>query len=90
MVWTALAAEGMGASLQVRSGRLLVAHPHADPLCLKHHGAYTPALQNRFFEEFQIPTSWRSTAIMPFGVAAGEANPKTFAPVEERVKVIGA
>jgi len=68
-VWTALAAEGMGASLQ-------------------HYGAYSEELSANVLKEFDLPATWKSTSMMPFGVATGKANPsKTFKPIEERVMV---
>jgi uncharacterized protein len=70
-VWTALAVEGMGASLQ-------------------HYGAYSEDSAN-VLKEFNQPSTWKSTAMMPFGVPTGEpgtaSRPKTFNPIEERVKV---
>jgi hypothetical protein len=72
-IWTALANEGMGASLQ-------------------HFGAYSEEIPANVLKEFNLPSTWKSTAMMPFGVATGEpghpGRPKTFIPVEERVKVI--
>jgi len=71
-IWTALANEGMGASLQ-------------------HFGAYSEEIQANVLKEFNLPSTWKSTAMMPFGIATGEpgvaSRPKTFVPVEERVKV---
>ena len=72
-VWTALASEGMGASLQ-------------------HFGAYSEEISTNVLKEFNLPPTWKSTAMMPFGVATGAPGhvnrPKTFDPIEERVKVI--
>jgi predicted oxidoreductase (fatty acid repression mutant protein) len=71
-VWTALALEGMGASLQ-------------------HYTAYSPEVSANVLKEFDLPTTWKCTAMMPFGVPTGEpgnpSRPKTFIPAEERVKV---
>jgi predicted oxidoreductase (fatty acid repression mutant protein) len=70
-VWTALANEGMGANLQ-------------------HYGG-SKEIEANMLEEFNLPSTWRSTALMPFGVPTGEpgnpGHPKTFNPIEERVKV---
>ena len=72
-VWTALANEGMGASLQ-------------------HFGAYSEEISVNVLKEFNLPSTWKSTAMMPFGVATGApghpGREKTFNPIEERVKVI--
>jgi len=72
IVWTALEAEGLGASLQ-------------------HYGEYSAETRSEIAKFFDIPQTWRSTAIMPFGLpAAGPGNPahpKTFEPLEDRVKV---
>jgi len=71
-VWTALALEGIGASLQ-------------------HYGAYSEEVSANVLKEFNLPLTWKSTAMMPFGVPTGEpgtaSRPKTFNPIEERVKV---
>jgi len=71
-VWTALANEGMGASLQ-------------------HYGAYSEEISANVLKEFDLPSTWKSTAMMPFGVPTGvpgnPSRPKTFNPIEERVKV---
>jgi len=71
-VWTALSNEGLGASLQ-------------------HHAAYSDEIATGILKEFDLPATWKCTAIMPFGVPTGApgtpARPKTFEPVENRVKV---
>ncbi|CAD6576645.1 MAG: hypothetical protein TREMPRED_001738 [Tremellales sp. Tagirdzhanova-0007] len=74
IVWTALAAEGMGASLQ-------------------HHGSYSPQTQELATKMFDVPQSWKSTAMMPFGIPTGPpGNPgrppkeTMFAPIEPRVR----
>lgn len=71
-VWTALETEGFGASLQ-------------------HYGAYSEEIAKDVLGEFNLPATWKSTAMMPFGVPSGAAGvasrPKTFLPIEERVKV---
>ncbi|KAJ7047145.1 Nitroreductase-like protein [Mycena alexandri] len=68
-VWTALSAEGLGASLQ-------------------HNGAYSDELVADIHKTFSLPTTWTSTAIMPFGDPAAPPAEKTFGPIEERVKFI--
>jgi predicted oxidoreductase (fatty acid repression mutant protein) len=71
-IWTALANEGMGASLQ-------------------HYGAYSEEISANVLKEFNLPSTWKGTAMMPFGVSTREpgnsGHPKTFKPIEERVKV---
>ncbi|KAF7979666.1 hypothetical protein HWV62_41655 [Athelia sp. TMB] len=71
-VWTALEAEGFGASLQ-------------------HHGAYAPEISAGIRSAFGLPETWKSTALMPFGVVAGPpgqpGREKTFLPIGDRVKV---
>jgi len=71
-VWTALSNEGLGASLQ-------------------HYGAYSDEISQNVLKEFNLPSTWKSTAMMPFGVPTGEpgtpGRPKTFQPIEDRVKV---
>ncbi|KAF7968081.1 hypothetical protein HWV62_32023 [Athelia sp. TMB] len=71
-VWTALEAEGFGASLQ-------------------HHGAYASEIANGIRSAFGLPESWKSTALMPFGLPSGApgvtGREKTFKPIEDRVKV---
>jgi len=71
VIWTALAAEGIGASLQ-------------------HYGAYATEVVDGVRKEWKLPSSWKSTAMMPFGVPGKEPGPKTFVPIEERVKVFGS
>ena len=72
-VWTALANEGMGASLQ-------------------HFGAYSEEISANVLKEFNLPSTWKSTVMMPFGVATGApghlGHVKKFNPIKERVKVI--
>jgi hypothetical protein len=71
-VWTALSNEGLGASLQ-------------------HYGAYSDEITQNVLKEFNLPSTWKSTAMMPFGVSIGgpgiAGRPKTFEPIEDRVKV---
>lgn len=73
IVWCALAADGMGASLQ-------------------HYGSYTPQNHETLNSFLGVPKEWIPTAQMPFGVPVGEpgnpARPKTFLPLEDRVKIV--
>ncbi|KAJ7766904.1 Nitroreductase-like protein [Mycena metata] len=68
-VWTALALEGLGASLQ-------------------HNGAYSDELVAEIHKTFSLPTTWTSTAMMPFGDPVAPPTEKAFGPIEERVKFI--
>lgn len=72
VVWTALEAEGLGASLQ-------------------HHGSYSPDIASGIQGAFDLPETWKCTALMPFGVPTGPpgmaGREKTFVPIEERVRV---
>jgi len=67
-VWTALAAEGMGASLQ-------------------HYGGVSAEIVENIQKEWKLPSTWKSTAMMPFGVSTGEPRQRTYLPIEDRVKV---
>lgn len=73
IVWSGLAADGMGANLQ-------------------HYGQYTPQNHETINDFLGVPKAWIPTAQMPFGVPSGEpgnpARPKTFLPLEDRVKVV--
>ncbi|KZP17584.1 Nitroreductase [Athelia psychrophila] len=72
-VWTALEAEGLGASLQ-------------------HHAAYTEEIASGILAEFDLPKTWKCTALLPFGVPlappGAPGREKTFMPIAERVRVI--
>ncbi|KZP19987.1 nitroreductase [Athelia psychrophila] len=72
VIWTALEAEGLGASLQ-------------------HHASYSPDIASGIHSEFDLPETWKCTALMPFGVPAGPpgmaGREKTFLPIDERVRV---
>jgi len=71
-IYTALANEGLGASLQ-------------------HYSSYSEEIVANVQKEFNLPSTWKNTAMMPFGVPTGEpgvaSRPKTFNPIEESVKV---
>ena len=65
VVWTALEAEGLGASLQ----------------------HYAPLIDHEVCLQWNVPTTWKLIAQLPFGkptVAPGE---KEFNPLEDRVKL---
>ncbi|GGH19473.1 nitroreductase family protein [Paenibacillus segetis] len=65
VIWTALAAEGVGASLQ----------------------HYNPLIDEQVAAEWNIPSSWKLLAQMPFGKPTGAAGEKQFAPLDSRLKV---
>ncbi|KAK1926224.1 Nitroreductase-like protein [Papiliotrema laurentii] len=73
VLWAALAKEGLGVSLQ-------------------HYAAYSAETSAEIAKLLDVPQSWQNTGIMPFGVPTGApgnpARPKTFQPVEDRVKII--
>lgn len=48
---------------------------------------YNPLIDEQVSEQFQIPSSWKLIAQMPFGKKDGEANEKTTIPVSERMLV---
>ena len=64
-VWTALEAEGLGASLQ----------------------HYNPLIDEKVRQQWGLPAGWKLIAQMPFGSVNAPADPKTFMPIGERVKV---
>ncbi|KAJ7627009.1 nitroreductase-like oxidoreductase [Roridomyces roridus] len=53
---------------------------------LQHSGAYSDELMRNIHKTFDLPSTWISTAIMPFGIPAGVPAAKTFLPIEDRVK----
>lgn len=65
VVWTALAVEGVGASLQ----------------------HYNPLVDEQVAKEWNVPSSWKLIAQMPFGNIAAEPGEKQFAPLDSRLKV---
>lgn len=67
VVWTALAENGLGSSLQ----------------------HYNPIIDAEVAKQFDIPSSWKLIAQMPFGVPSGKLNEKTNQPISERVRVLG-
>ena len=48
---------------------------------------YNPLIDERLAKEFNIPTDWKMIAQMPFGVAAGQPDEKTFLPIDDRVLI---
>lgn len=65
VVWTALAQEGIGASLQ----------------------HYNPLIDEQVSAEWNVPSTWKLIAQMPFGKIVAEAGNKDFAPLDSRLKV---
>ncbi|KAJ7163386.1 nitroreductase [Mycena filopes] len=57
---------------------------------LQHNGAYSAELVADIQKAFSLPTTWTSTAIMPFGDPAAPPGEKAFGPIEDRVKVFKA
>lgn len=86
-VWTALAAEGLGASLQASPQFPLYCQFYLT-LILQH---FNPVIDEAVQKEFNLPSTWALTAQMPFGKPSQPPNPnKAFIPITERVKVFGA
>lgn len=65
VVWTALAEQGIGASLQ----------------------HYNPVIDEAVRVAWDLPTSWKLSAQMPFGKPIADPVEKTFQPIESRVKI---
>ncbi|EOO03067.1 putative nitroreductase family protein [Phaeoacremonium minimum UCRPA7] len=51
---------------------------------------YNPLIDSRVASEWKIPDNWKLNAQLVFGGKTGEAGPKDFLPIEERLKVFGA
>lgn len=49
---------------------------------------YTELIEAEVRKEFNIPNNWKMIAQMPFGNILAPAGEKTFAPIEDRVKVL--
>lgn len=65
VVWTALEAEGFGATLQ----------------------HYSPLIDDAVNKEWNVPTTWKLIAQMPFGKPTAAPGDKEFKPLEDRVKI---
>ncbi|KAG8856611.1 hypothetical protein FRB96_006371 [Tulasnella sp. 330] len=60
---------------------------------LQHFGSYSPSTDPLIQKTFGLPSTWKSTAMMPFGTPVGGPggpHPKTFDLLDERVRVIGS
>ncbi|CAG9942174.1 unnamed protein product [Clonostachys rosea f. rosea IK726] len=51
---------------------------------------YNPIIDDKVAAQWSLPATWKLNAQLVFGGKAGEAGPKEFKPLEERVKVFGA
>ncbi|KAL7813464.1 Nitroreductase [Trichoderma gracile] len=51
---------------------------------------YNPLIDLKVAETWKVPAHWRLDAQLVFGGKAGEAGPKDFQDIDERVKVYGA
>lgn len=51
---------------------------------------YNPLIDAKIQEKWGVPADWVLNAQLVFGTPAGEAGPKSFEDVKERVKVYGA
>lgn len=51
---------------------------------------YNPLIDQKVAEAWKVPAAWKLNAQLVFGGKTGEASPKEFMPIEERVKVFGA
>jgi predicted oxidoreductase (fatty acid repression mutant protein) len=66
-------------------------HPHIVNDILQHSGGMVEEIAEKVRKQWNLPSTWRSTAMMPFGIPTGApgvaSRPKTFQPLEERFKV---
>lgn len=51
---------------------------------------YNPIVDRKVQEHWKVPLDWKLRAQLVFGGKAGEAGPKDFKPLEERLFVHGA
>ncbi len=51
---------------------------------------YSELIEDKVKESWNLPSTWRLIAQMPFGRPTAPANEKEFAPIDERVKIFGA
>lgn len=50
---------------------------------------YNPLVDDAVRKAWDLPSSWKLVAEMPFGSVEGAAGDKDYSPIEERVKVFG-
>ncbi len=50
---------------------------------------YNPLIDERVRARWELPESWRMIAQMPFGTPEAAPGPKSFEPIQNRVKVFG-
>lgn len=50
---------------------------------------YNPLVDDKIKEKWNIPSSWKLIAQMPFGKPAAPAEEKKFLPKEERIRIFG-
>jgi uncharacterized protein len=48
---------------------------------------YNPIIDDEVKQEWNVPSSWKLIAQMPFGKKVAEAGDKDFMPLEERIKI---
>jgi Predicted oxidoreductase related to nitroreductase len=48
---------------------------------------YNPLIDEQVLNTWNLPSSWKLVAEMPFGIPTQDAGPKEFAPLDERIKV---
>jgi predicted oxidoreductase (fatty acid repression mutant protein) len=48
---------------------------------------YNPLIDEKVKSAWNIPDSWKLLSQMPFGKPLMQADPKTFLPLEDRIKV---
>lgn len=90
-IWTALSAEGLGASLQHYNPLVSFAlrNPRSSRYGRTPPDGIVPSSQidGDVAKEFDVPETWKLRAQLVFGKPVAPAGEKTFKPLEERVKV---
>lgn len=51
---------------------------------------YNPVIDQKVTAQWSVPEDWKLNAQLVFGGKTGEAGPKEYIPIEDRVKVYGA
>jgi predicted oxidoreductase (fatty acid repression mutant protein) len=51
---------------------------------------YNPLIDEKVQSTWNVPATWLLKSQLVFGHPEGEAGPKTFKPIEDRLKVYGA